>query len=661
MELIINRIKYHFEENSTTSIFISKVDINGFSIQFQYFIEKITNDDDIKKLNTWKEENKIQNEDYIFYSLNELIEDNICEIHSNQKFNYHRIITELSNLLISQKFHVHIKPMVYDISAYQKINEFDENWNIYRKIDFKINTKFNEITFNIGSSNTLVSKNEIEILESFDNIKYLSKDNYYIKNGDFELKSEHFVIANSNVVKYYGISKDSLPINYKNRYQELSVLYNTYFKNKEYNGFKFVSQSFLSIPIKKVRFERNKMVFKDGKLDINPITGMQNYGVYKPAPNSYEVKLIFIYQNKDDANNLYKYLKGGFKQFPGLERYVGIPVVLADSKLQYSSKSKLITEYKEFEKKELKQDYYKNIFAIVIGDFDKNNSDSEYFNLKALLLKKGISSQFIKEENIRKTSVFNYHLPNIAIGIHAKLGGIPWRLDSPKKNDLIIGFNQVKNKNNEMFVGSSVFFDNEGYLHKTNAYRDSQTSRGLIIQLKESVSEYISQNNGIERLVIHYYKTFSSDERARIDELLKEEFNIAIPYALVEVNDSKSRLELAFDPNFGFGMPISGTYLNLSKYEYLLFNNNRFSDKSGVNLKDELPLKLKIHFADQSGFSHNELIEQVYEFSRLIWKGLKQRIQPATCYYAKEIANFHANSEDGIPNNELTQNTPWFL
>ena len=666
MELIINRVKYHVEEEELDAeIFISKEDIGEFSMQLQFFLKKINNKGDIIKLKQWQQDNLIQDSDYIHYSFTKANETN-CQISYNNSFKYHLIISELANGLISQEFCIEIKPLAYDLSAYQKIGDYSDKWDLFRRIDFKINTRFNEIVFNIGSASTLISKTSIPMQKEFNNAKFISNTDY-IKRVNNEVTGNFRLIANYEIAKYFSLEKNKQPINYIERYRELSLLYNENLKNKSFGVLNFVSQSFLGVPVKKVRFEKNKMVFKNNGLDINPITGMKNYGVYNPAPNSYNKKIIFIYRNSDDANNLFKYLKGGFKQFPGLERYVGIPVVLADAnnggkpkRLQYSTKSSLITEYEDFEKEELPLDYYEDYFAIVIGDFDKNNSDTEYYELKAALLEKGIPSQFVKEENIRKTSVFNYHLPNIAIGIHAKLGGIPWRLDSQKKNDLIIGFNQVT-IDEKKFIGSSVFFDNEGYLRKTNAYEDCNNINGLIAQLKESVSEYVSHNEGIERLVIHYYKTFSSKEKTKIDKLLTDEFNINIPYALVEVNDSKSRLELAFDPNFNFGMPISGTFLNLSKYEYLLFNNNRFSDKSGISLKDELPLKLKIHFADQSGFSHQELIEQVYEFSRLIWKGLKQRIQPATCYYAKEIANFYAHSPSGVPNNELTQNTPWFL
>lgn len=108
-------------------------------------------------------------------------------------------------------------------------------------------------------------------------------------------------------------------------------------------------------------------------------------------------------------------------------------------------------------------------------------------------------------------------------------------------------------------------------------------------------------------------------------------------------------------------MPISGTYVEIGQDEYLLFNNTRHIDRPLTRITDELPIKIKIHHADNSGFSLSEIISQIYEFSRLVWKGLKQRSQPATIIYSKLIADFSAHFNGDIPSNELTKHTPWFV
>jgi hypothetical protein len=456
-------------------------------------------------------------------------------------------------------------------------------------------------------------------------------------------------------------------LQYKNKYNTILRLYNEHLKNITSGEISFVStglQNAYFRDVSKINILENKMVFKNEKTDINPVTGMRDYGVFMPSPKALENQFIFIYENNNDANELYKYLKNGYKNFPGLERYVGIPVTLSEKKGFCYTGKKIEDTYKEFETTNLLEAYYNNLFAIVIGQFDRNNTTdektAEYYNIKNALLKKGIPSQFINYQHIRQSSTFNYHLPNIAIGIMAKLGGIPWRLKNNLRKDLIIGFNQARLDSNQ-FIGSSVFFTNEGLLENIYSYPSVDSESKMIQLLKDSIQQYIEENTEIHRLIIHYYKPNNDKETKKIEKLLYDELKLNIPYAIIEINDTKTQSDICFDADYNMGMPISGTYVKVGRDEYLLFNNTRHIEKPLTMVTDELPIKIKIHFADNSGFSHNELISQIYEFSRLIWKGLKQRSQPATTIYAKLIADFSAHLGGIIPLNELTKKTPWFI
>lgn len=138
-----------------------------------------------------------------------------------------------------------------------------------------------------------------------------------------------------------------------------------------------------------------------------------------------------------------------------------------------------------------------------------------------------------------------------------------------------------------------------------------------------------------------------------------EEFR-DIPFAILEINDTKSKVDICFDADYEMGMPQSGAYVKVGSNEYLLFNNNRFIKKP-ISIEDELPIKIKIPYADQEIFHNKELLSQVYEFSRLNWKCLKQRSQPITIYFSKLIADFSAHFSGKIPNTEIAQKRPWFL
>jgi len=143
--------------------------------------------------------------------------------------------------------------------------------------------------------------------------------------------------------------------------------------------------------------------------------------------------------------------------------------------------------------------------------------------------------------------------------------------------------------------------------------------------------------------------------------LLRKELKLDIPLIYIEINDVKTTAEVCFDENYNYGMPTSGTYVKTGRNEYLLFNNTRYKKKPLRSVAEEWPIKLRIYTGNNVIFDKKRLISQVYEFSRLYWKGLKQKSQPVTTIYSKLIADYAGNFIESIPKNKITQKTPWFL
>ncbi|MGB3849383.1 MAG: Piwi domain-containing protein, partial [Tunicatimonas sp.] len=587
MEIVVNRIKYQLPEEESLRLIVSPNNSLSFGMKLCYFNNRFQGED-LDAVGVWMSENNIDNNSYISYGFSKNNEGEYLNLPYNHKFEYNFIIWLLSTHFKSLGFYVHIKPTGIDLSCYELVEPFNNEWDTHKRWDLKFNNNYKELTFNIGSSSTYISRYEIRLEEEIGNLSCVL-ENGEIQRSKFAELSKSKVIANQTLKQRCGLVSPPNPIRYIDRYKELRQFYNE--KLKPSKGISFQSVGFDSIKADKVEFSKNKMLFRDDKTDINPISGMRNYGVYQDAPNALEKQFIFIYQNNDDANTLYKYLKNGYKGFPGLQPYVNIPLTLANSvesgnykRLEYLDINNLIEKYKNFEQNELPDEYYPNLFAIAIGPFNKDEPCKEYYDLKLALIKKGIPSQFVNYKNIRNSSVFNYHLPNIAIGIHAKMGGVPWRLDSPKKQDLVIGFNQIKS-GDKRFIGSTVFFDNQGRLKKTHSFGEKDSSNEVVTLLKRAIEDYLAQETDVQRLIIHYYKSLSQKEQGNIERTLREELSLSIPYAVVEVNDTKSRLELGFDPGFNYKMPVSGSFVRLTPKEYLLFNNNRFKAVAPVGVK----------------------------------------------------------------------------
>lgn len=610
----------------------------------------------------WLKEQQIEIEvDFVYFDFSEEENDDCFSVQLNttsiQPFKNKIFLQELGKFFIERGFYIEPLRMAVDFSVYQRVEDFNPDWEQYRRIDFKWNGKREELSFNIGSENTLISRQK-ETPEEGTKIVNEETQLVYKCRDDTPRK----IFAVNRIIK--GPPKK---FNYNRRYSDLKKIAFEYLNALQSKFFGLDKSGLKSVETRDVQaiFSRqNLMAFGGGKTAVNAALGMREYGPFRKIEEANKVKLLFIYQNRNDANNLYSYLRNGLKHFPGLLSYTGIPVSLPDGnkRLNYNNAVDLPNDLKGFLLKEYPGEAYPETLAIVIGPFKKYESDEEesetYYKVKKLLLDKGISSQFVSNSSIKEPN-FHYFLPNIAIAILAKLGGIPWKLDNKRYNELVIGFNTRKYGENT-FLGSAVFFDNEGKLGRVQGFPQSG-GREIIQHLRNAILQYSHEFGEPDRLVIHYYKPPQEKEIKNIEFLLKDELNLPIPFAMVEINDSKSKMDICFDAEYQMGMPESGVYVKVGRNEYLLFNNNRYQKKPVRKIEDVLPVTVRISFADTGGFHHKELITQVYEFSRLNWTGLKQKSQPVTTTYSKLIADFSSKFGGVIPENNVAQGTPWFI
>lgn len=542
-----------------------------------------------------------------------------------------------------------------DFCVYEKVEEIS---NKYIRYDFiiYIDNKDIELSLSIGSTDTYIGKFDLTNI-STDKIKVLI-DNLLIKKSNTEITSNVLVKANFQIRKNENISPKPKFSFYKEHYEKIKAFL------EENNSFDYLTilTSFKKITkYDVVDFDSNKMIFGNGNEDYSTINGMREYGPYKKPENISKFQLLFIYPDSEAANKLFGYFSRGYRHFPGLESYVGIPANLSEIKIKYNSLNSIVDEINN----KLNQTKYENLIAVCIIPFSKTNATEEeskiYFKIKQILLNKNIPSQFIKRDKIFLEN-FHYSLPNIAIAMLAKIGGVPWKLSKSHYDELIIGFN-VYIEEKDKYIGSCVFFDNEGIIQELNFYPTSNIEE-ICKGLFQSIVKYKKdKNKDIERIVIHYYKPLSNEENKEIKKALHGNFS-NINYVVVEINDTKATTDLCFDLEYERLMPQSGTYIKLKIDEYLIFNNLRYWEKpiNPIN-QEEFPIKVKIYDPNNTfDNQHHILISQVYEFSRLYWKSLKQKDQPVTTIYSKLFAEYVANFENQeLCDNYVSKKTVWFI
>ena len=436
------------------------------------------------------------------------------------------------------------------------------------------------------------------------------------------------------------------------------------------------SDSFVKVPeikINGVKENSNQLLFRNGHLDVVPFWGILK-GPYK-TPEYTQIQFFFIFHknDRDVADSLNTFFETGVHNFKGIHNFARVPYYTQPHfSITFSKKTNPLPEIE----RQIHERYFDSethYIAIYISPHSKHVRDREsklvYYRVKELLLKKGITSQAIEAEKVRDAvrinARYDFSLNNIAIAILAKLNGIPWQLNTKLKNELIVGVGAFKNiDTNVQYIGSAFSFANNGKFNRFECFQSNQIDE-LAGSILNQIREYVAVNSSINRLIIHFYKNMSNKELKPIEEGLNE-LGLNIPVFIVSINKTESHDIVAFDNNWSGLMPKSGTFINLGFNQFLLFNNTRYSNNGGVKESDGYPFPVKLRIRCTHEELENdyktikELIDQIYQFSRMYWKSVRQQNLPVTIKYPEMVAEIFPHFEGNeIPT--FGKDNLWFL
>lgn len=436
-----------------------------------------------------------------------------------------------------------------------------------------------------------------------------------------------------------------------------------------------------------VNEQAKKLKYGDGFVGALPRNDFSLHGPYKqpqsfkyffvslnsPTSNLNRKRLYNIFQNGIDSSLVTDRDKKEGKEFGTGKRFKPLGEFLTqplswekDLSLSYSSYDTALEELR----KHLMDDSrfipgYKYI-AIIISEIHKDTPEPRlhelYYRMKELLMKSKITSQVIYAPNINN-SHFDWFLPNIAAAITGKQNGMAWGLESlSQRNDMIVGIGASKQHGRKPYLGTAFCFDKEGQFREFDCCQAEDTE-ALGTSLKKALWQFCKQYGKPDRLIIHYYKKLRRDEGEQIEMMLKQngkQCPVFVVNMVTAVNDDL----IAFDTSKNDYMPLSGTYVRLRDTQFLLYNNERYTENGKGDVL--FPIKLTITSANTNtgGILTKEdttdIITQVYQFCRLYWKSVKMQNVPITIAYPELVAKYvpHFYDED-LP--EFGKQNLWML
>ena len=504
--------------------------------------------------------------------------------------------------------------------------------------------------------------------------------------------SHIYPVVNNRLASFLGFEcedeEEDNPYIKKNRYTKyiakIKDFRDHYLMNEEFRAVVPIASDFTEVRAGCVQESSKKLVFGKNSYGVNatdvvPQRGINNGPYHRPQVANIRLMLIAHEKQKDDATALYGYLKNGygegFGKFAGLEHYLGHPFTVMKGILFTSSTDPVEEIRTALEQKNIDTTEGRCI-AIYLTPISKNTKDSQqkiiYYRVKELLLHYDIALQCIETYKMlanlaydkkKSRCGFAYTLQNMAIAINAKLGGTPWRIAVPEKRELVIGVGAFKNMDtNVQYIGSAFSFDNTGSFNSFEYFHKDELME-LAGSIQEAVVNFRNLIEDPQRLIIHYYKDMSESEVEIIENALYE-IDIDVPIYVVTINKTESEDVIVFDSQSPDLMPFSGRFVNLGRKTFLLCNNTRY--ENGNNPEGyPFPVKMKIHSPNASeSLDQNTisgLIDQVYQFSRIYWKSVRQQNLPVTIKYPEMVAQIAPYFTAGSLPDNMGRDNLWFL
>ncbi len=561
------------------------------------------------------------------------------------------------------------------------------DYTVYQKFSLKIQfeqvSKFPELVVTYDGISKVMKQSVAEMIKQVDPKAFglvLNGQNLYKWKDCAEYDDIHpeecFPIINKDIEGALGMEVELPPRD--NRYNKYLFLIQSFFKgflNTDEFKEKIPLNCTSFIPVNQTRISRtseesNILLFSGNQQDMVPKTALGRLKPFKKSPYP-NIHLFFIF-HKDDleyAKQIKDQLQEGMAHFKGLGNYVGLHLYTSPKfSIQFTDKENPITEIEE--QLALRQFEpgvkYMAVYLTPYSKFERSRPKREfYYQLKEILLQYKIASQAIDPQKmIQAGENWKFSLPNIAVAMLAKLDGIPWSLNIPERNELIVGIGAFKNMDEGVqYIGSAFSFSNNGRFNKFEYFLKNEINL-LAGSIADAVVDYSAAKSEPDRIIIHFYKTMSDKELQPILNKL-ENLNLSVPVYIISINKTESEDLVAFDNDWRELMPLSGTFIRVGEHKYLLFNNTRYNGKTYSSADGfPFPLKLKIQCDKPELLNDtkeiNELIEQVYQFSRMYYKSIRQQNLPVTIKYPEMVAQIAPHFLDPeIP--EYGKSHLWFL
>jgi len=390
--------------------------------------------------------------------------------------------------------------------------------------------------------------------------------------------------------------------------------------------------------------------------------GISRFGPYdKDIFPKKEIKIAAISPFNTDMDKFIQAFVEGIGSYPGFRMWFRVD---ARKPATFSVEPNL-DSYKTTLNNVARQDY--DMVYVIIDD--RVESTLLYPLIKTTLLGNGVPCQVIRSEKASAPNdQLQWILANIALSTYAKVGGTPWVIAARDRPEIVLGMSRALDRTKKVIVGFTTIFKHNGDFilsySKSPVTTWEEYEEGIENLVCEAISEYGRKEENPTSLVFHFHKRTGAKEIDAVKNAI-ESLGADIKFALLHLNTYSSYR--VFDESDFTYVPLSGLMVRLSSRQALLVTDGRkaFVKRPFIGT----PGVLEITMDKESTLDFREfprLVEQIYYFSYVNWRGFNARTIPVTINYPYLIARLVSGLEsikewNSIVTNGKLIDKAWFL
>ena len=282
----------------------------------------------------------------------------------------------------------------------------------------------------------------------------------------------------------------------------------------------------------------------------------------------------------------------------------------------------------------------------------------------------------VTKQLLQAESQFRYAIPNIALSVLAKLGGVPWLVRrSGEPPALVIGVGTTvitdpERKTQTRFLGYALCMLSTGLFLDLDFYGVASTHEEFLPKLTEGLSSTLDRlqkgQTEISKVSLHVSHFERHETVAALTAVLdKRKTAQPTPFEVLRLSHDSSFMVMDTD-DAGY-VAEEGTVVQLAQRHSLIVMEGRHERAPWRGRK---PVTLEVHreYASNPSLTLGDSLRDVFHLGFVNWRGFGTKTKPATLAYAKllsdrvaDIAAVAPEIAEALRSDESLGKSLWFL